>query len=120
VEPDTMSLYTTRSVSWLAQFACHIVTAMRREHEFRCEGVENLGDFKALIESINSVDPASYTFRSPVDPPSESNVHEFGRRMDAVLDLLSSTIDAMAAERLLRADDVDAGAQGGGFKPTIH
>lgn len=47
-KPDALSVHKTHSVSWLAQFVCQIVTALKWESEFRCEGIENLADFKAV------------------------------------------------------------------------
>lgn len=63
-KPDHLSVYKTHSVSWLTQFVCQIAIALKWEMEFRCEGVENLAGFKAIIEEINSVDPG-YAFRCP-------------------------------------------------------
>ena len=61
--PDPLSIHKTHSVSWLAQFVCQIVTALKWEEEFKCDGVENLAEFKAIIEELNAVDPGSYVFR---------------------------------------------------------
>src|SRR5262249_49498445 len=58
-KPDPISVSKTHSVSWLAQFVCQIVTALKWEQDFRCEGIENLADFKAVVEALNSVDPGS-------------------------------------------------------------
>src|ERR1035437_3554133 len=92
-KPDSLSVQKTHSVSWLAQFVCQIITAVKWEKEFKCEGVETLADFKAVVEEVNSVDPGSYVFRCPVDPQSESSVVEFPKKMDAVIRLLESTAD---------------------------
>src|ERR1035437_6248650 len=92
-KPDALSVHKTHSVSWLAQFVCQIITALKWEKEFRCEGIEALADFKAVVEEVNSVDPGSYVFRCPVDPQSESSVVEFTKKMDAVIRLLESTAD---------------------------
>src|ERR1035437_10352057 len=92
-KPDALSIHKTHSVSWLAQFVCQIITAVKWEKEFRCEGIETLADFKAVVEEVNSVDPGSYVFRCPVDPQSESSVVEFPKKMDAVIRLLESTAD---------------------------
>jgi hypothetical protein len=67
-KPDEISVRRSHSVSWLAQFVCQIVTALKWEDHFTCEGVEDLASFKRAIEEINAVDPGSYTFWSPVDP----------------------------------------------------
>ena len=95
--PDSISVSKSHSVSWLAQFVCQIIAAVKWEKEFKCEGIENFADFKAVIEELNAVDPGSYVFRCPVDPQSESSVREFVRRMDALIGLLESTGDALAA-----------------------
>ncbi len=95
--PDTISVHTTHSVSWLAQFVRQIVTAAKRHDKFQCEGIGDLAAFKAAVEELNCVDPGTYGFRCPVDPRSPSGVREFGSRMDALLDLLDSTADALAS-----------------------
>jgi hypothetical protein len=38
---DSLSVYKTRSISWLAQFVSKIVTAVGWEGEFRCEGIQS-------------------------------------------------------------------------------
>jgi len=120
-KPDALSVHKTHSVSWLAQFVCQIITAVKWEKEFKCEGIENLADFKAVIEELNAVNPGSYVFRCPVDPQSKSSVMEFARRMDAVIDLLESTADGLAAEWDLRSEaPTEANGNGGGFEPTIQ
>src|ERR1035441_4353260 len=82
-KPDALSVQKTHSVSWLAQFVSQIVTILKWEQEFKCEAIETLADFKAVIEELNAVDPGSYSFRCPVDPQSKSSVMDFARRMDA-------------------------------------
>ena len=79
---------------------------MKWEKEFKCEGIENLAEFKAVIEELNAVDPGSYVFRPPVSAVGQDSlpgrlnltIREFARRMDALLELLDSTADALAAE----------------------
>jgi hypothetical protein len=61
--PDPISVHKTRSISWLAQFLCQIITALGWEDEFRCEDVENLADFKALIVEVSAIDPDFHAFR---------------------------------------------------------
>src|ERR1019366_2994871 len=129
-KPDALSVHKTHSVSWLAQFVVQIITALKWEREFRCEGVENLADFKAIIEEIDSVDPG-FAFRCPgktEEPGSVPgqlafSVREFARRMDAILELLDSTADALAAtwDRQTGAAAPEAALQAGNdFEPTIH
>ncbi|MBI4877213.1 MAG: hypothetical protein HY822_21475 [Acidobacteria bacterium] len=129
-KPDHLSVCKTHSVSWLAQFVCQIVIALKWENEFRCEGVGNLADFKAIIEEINSVDPG-YAFRCPgrtegpgsVPGQLAFSVREFARRMDAILELLDSTADALAAtwDRMAGAPAPKADVHAGNdFEPTIQ
>ena len=104
-KPDALSVHKTHFVSWLAQFVCQIITAVKWEREFRCEGIEDLADFKAIIEELSAVDPGSYVFRLPVRAKGQNpvpgrvkpTIREFARRMDALLGLLDSTADALAA-----------------------
>jgi hypothetical protein len=102
-KPDVISVHKTHSVSWLAQFVAQIITALKWEMEFRCEGVENLDGFKAVVEELNAVDPGSYTYRCFVDSEARFDVAEFCRKMDALLGLLDSTADGLAAEWDLRS-----------------
>ena len=126
-KPDRMSVHKTHSVSWLAQFVGQIVTALNWEKEFRCEGIGTLADFKAIVEDVNSVDPGPYSFRYPASADAQDSVEnnstfsvlEFGRRMDALLELLDSTADALAAtwDTQAEAAALDAGKD---IKPTIQ
>ena len=121
-KPDAISVSNSHSVSWLAQFICQIVTTLRWEGEFKCEGVETLADFKAMVAKVNTVDPGMYVFRSPVDPRSQVAVQEFARKMDLLLELLDTTADALAAEWDMRSE---AAARkhdwnSGGFEPPVQ
>jgi hypothetical protein len=97
--------------------------------EFKCEGIENLADFKAVIEELNAVDPGSYVFRLPVSAEGQDSApgrvnttfRDFARRMDSLLGLLDSTTDALAAEWDLRseAEVTEADRDDGGFEPVI-
>jgi hypothetical protein len=130
-KPDTLSVHKTHSVPWLAQFVCQIITALKWEMEFRCDGIENLVDFKAVIEELSTVDPGSYVFRLPVRAEGQNSasgrvnltIREFGRKMDALLELLDSTADALAAEWDMRSEaaalDTELGC-GNDFDPTIQ
>src|ERR1035437_65796 len=122
-KPDTLSVHKTHSVPWLAQFVCQIITAVKWEKEFKCEAIENLADFKAVVEELNAVDPGSYVFRLPVSAEGQDSVpgrtkltiREFARRMDALLELLDSTADALAADWDRRAEGpTEAHGNGGG------
>jgi hypothetical protein len=124
--PDRISVSTTHSLSWLAQFVCQIVTALHWEGKFKCEGIENLADFSAIIADVNSVDPGPNSFRYPVDTeepdaatdPVPFSVPEFARRMDSLLGLLDTTADALAATWDLHTQT--AFLSGNEFNPTIQ
>jgi hypothetical protein len=121
-EPDPISVSNSHSVSWLAQFVSQIVIALKWENEFKCEGVKNLVDFRKTVATVNSVDPGSYNFRLPFDPHKRSSIREFAAKMDALLDLLSTTADGLAAEWDLRSggEPTKPDSEGGGFGPTIQ
>jgi hypothetical protein len=121
-KPDPISIRNSHSISWLAQFVCQIITAVKWEEEFRCEGINTLADFKAFIDDVSSVDPGLYTFRWPINPREQSAVHEFGQKMDAVIGLLESTADALAAEWDMRSEvgEIEDDLAGGGFEPTVQ
>ena len=126
-KPDPISVHKTRSVSWLAQFVCHMITALDWEEEFRCEGVESRADFKSVIEDVNAIDPDFHAFRCPAGPVGPdtpageltTTVRDFVRRLDAVLDLLDGTADALAAEWDLRSGKNECDGDNE-FKPTVH
>jgi len=128
-KPDALSIHKTHSVSWLAQFVCQIITVVRWEEEFNWEGVETLTDFKAIIEDLNAVDPGSYIFQLPVSAGAKDSIRgrvnltvsDFARRMDALLELLDSTADALAAEWDMRSEAaIESDWNGGGCGPTIQ
>jgi len=114
VRPDSLLIYKTHSVCRLAQFVTQIVTGLGWGPEFKCQGVENLADFKAVIEDVNAVDPESYAFSLPDDRDATGpfSVPDFARKMDSLLDLLNSTVEAIAAEWNMRSEVADAGAAG--------
>ena len=117
-KPDSISVSKSHSVSWLAQFVSQIVTGLKWEKEFRCEGIQTLADFKAIIEDLNSADPGVQRF--PSSHPSFS-IREFARKMDALLDLLNATADALAATWDLQTEGSEPEPHGGsGFGPTIQ
>ncbi len=129
-KPDVLSIHKTHSLPWLAQFVCQIVTTLKWEKEFRCDGIDSLADFRAVVEELNAVDPGSYVFRLPVGAEGQDSaaghfkptIREFARRLDALLQLLDSTADALAAEWDLRSDAerIEVAWNGGGVEPTIQ
>ena len=119
-KPDPLSVAKTVSLSWLAQFVCQIITALKWEGSFKCDGIENLADFKAVIEDVNSVDPGPHSFRYPGE--AQFSIREFGAKMDALLELLDSTADALEATWDMQVDGlaVQDDPDGGDFGPTIQ
>jgi hypothetical protein len=122
---DPISLCTTRSLRWLAQITCQIIRAVGWESEFKCDGVSSLADFSALVNEIESFDPVTRAIRSSGSPNSLSefyrtfDIFQFATRVDALLELLDSTADALAAARDQSAEAI--GLDGGNdFEPTIH
>ena len=118
---DPISVGKSRAVSWLAQFVVQIVTTLGWEAQFRCEEISNLTDLKAAVGAISDTDPGAYVFRSPLKEASQEAVREFAHRMDALLELLAITGDALAAEWELRKEGIEVdGEDGGGFGQTIQ
>ena len=121
IKPDELSVHKTRSLSWLAQFVVQIVTNLKWEEEFKTGGIENLADFKAVIEEANGINAPFQAFRCPADPERpeilKSNVLEFVGRMDALLELLERTADGLAAEWDLRSEGV---GPDDAIQPTVH
>ncbi len=125
--PDVLSICKTHAISWLAQFACQIVSAADLEHALKCVGVQNLAEFKAVVEKLNDVDPGSNIFRLPVKVKGNrqlaSSVREFAGQMDALLELLDATADALAAtwDMQTGVEGIDSAAdERGDYSPTIH
>ena len=125
---DPISLSTTHSLRWLAQIVCQIIRAVKWESEFTCEGVTSLAEFSALVNEAESFEPVARTIRSARNPQSVSDfyrhfdIFQFATKFDALLDLLDSTADGLAAECDLRSEANAGGEVGGagGFGPTIH
>ncbi len=121
---DPISLSTTHSLRWLAQIACRIIRAVGWENEFTCEGVSSLDDFTAVVNEVESFDPVGRAIRSSRNPNTASeyirnfDIFQFAKRLDALLDLLNSTADALAATWDQRTEE--AAADSNDFGPTIH
>ena len=105
--PDVLSVSKSHSLAWLAQFVTQIVTALHWEDEFRTEGIDDLAAFKDLIAEANEIDAPYRPFRSPIDPAGpaalKTNLLQFLRRLDALLELLDQTADSLAAEWYLHS-----------------
>ena len=100
---DPITLSKTHSLRWLAQIVCQIIKAVRWEAEFKCEGIASIADFSALVNELESLDPVTTAVLSAgrdgsvplqLQPP---NVVQFARRVEALLDLLDATANALAA-----------------------
>lgn len=121
---DSISLFKTHSLRWLAQIVGQIIKAVGWEIEFKCEGVSSLADFSATVSELEELDPvacAATVGRSRRDgsvPPQlePPNVVRFAKKLDALLDLLDVTTDALAA-----MGDQQVGVEDEmGLKPTIQ
>jgi hypothetical protein len=75
------------------------------ESKFKCKGVADLAAFNALVVEIETADPVVSAVMS-IDRSRDGSVPPFllppnvvllSRRLDAVLDLLEATTDALAA-----------------------
>ena len=128
---DPISLSRTHSLRWLAQIVCQIIKAVKWESDFTCEGVASLADFSAVVNEVEALDPVTRAIRSSGAGGKSSvsqyyrtfNVVQFTRRMDALLDLLDVTADALAATWDHRAECMAAEANlytRGDFEPTVQ
>ena len=121
---DHITLYKTHSLRWLAQIVCQIIKAVKWESDFRCHGISTLAEFSATVAELESLDPVACAVHSgrcsrdgsvppQLQPP---NVVQFAKKLDAVLDLLDVTTDALAAkwdQQVNVENDI-------GFKTTIQ
>jgi hypothetical protein len=127
---DSVSLYKTHSLRWLAQIVCQIIKGVKLENEFKCEGVASLADFSALVSELEALDPVAVAVRSgnrrpdfwvpsQLQPP---NVVRLAKKLDGLLDLLDSTADALAATWDMQRDGISAEEllTGDDFTPTIQ
>ena len=128
---DPITLYKTHSLRWLAQIVCQIIKAVRWEKEFKCEGVASLADFSALVNELEALEPVAVAVHpgnrrrdgSVPDQLKPSNVVRLAKRLDALIDLLSATADALAATWDLQTEgiSVQLDIEGGDdFKATIQ
>ena len=121
---DPISLSRTHSLRWLAQLVCQIIRTVGWERDLTCGGISSLADFNALVNEVESFDPVGRANRSSraKDPNSVSqyyrtfNVAQFATKLDALLDMLDVTADALAAtwdqreaaeNQLFAGDDFD-------------
>jgi hypothetical protein len=124
---DPIALYKTHSLRWLAQIVCQIIRPVGWENEFTCEGVSSMADFSALVNEVESFDPVARAIRSSRSPNSVSenyrtfDLFKFATRLDAVLDRLDSSADALAATWDMQTNAMPDGKfDGRGFRPTIQ
>lgn len=126
---DHITLFKTHSLRWLAQIVCQIIRKVRWENEFKCEGVSSLADVSALVNELEELDPVAVAVQSSNRRPDGSvphqlqppNVVRFAKKLDALLDLLDATTDALAATWDLQAEGTAKDVQAGDSrKPTIH
>jgi len=102
---DPLTLYKTHSLRWLAQIVCQIIKAAGWDAKFTCAVVADLATFSALVGELEAADPVVSAVMS-IDRRRDGSVPPFleplkvvglSRKLDAVLDLLDTTTDALAA-----------------------
>ena len=81
-------------------------------------------EFRALVDEVEAFGPSARAIASSTTPQTnleyyrQFDISRFSKQLEALLDLLDSTADALAAEwdmrqeALIAADDVS--------KPTVH
>jgi hypothetical protein len=92
-----------------------ILRAAGLDREFKCEGVSDLADLRAILNDLESPAAGSYTFRYPVaatgpqSPIGHStfDMMAFAKQIDSILDLLDATADGLAAMSNQRDDPVE-------------
>jgi hypothetical protein len=121
---DPLTLYKTHSLRWLAQIVCQVIRAAGWDSKFTCEGVADLAAFQALVGELEAADPVVSAVMS-IDrkrdgsvPPflQPQNVVALAKKLDAVLDLVEATADALAAFEMTETSDAD----GFGFPLVIQ
>ena len=100
------------------------------ENEFKCEGVSSLADFSALVNELEALDPVAVAVRPANRRPDgwvpnqllPPNVVPFAKKLDAMIDLLDATADALAAKWDMQRDEnsADELLTGDYFGPTIQ
>jgi hypothetical protein len=126
---DSITLYKTHSLRWLAQIVCQIIKAVKWEKQFKCEGVSNLAEFSVLVNELEELDPVALAVRpgdrhpdgsvpNQLEPP---NVVQFAKRLDALIALLDATADGLAATLDMQKDGIAAEELlAGDVGETIH
>jgi hypothetical protein len=125
--PDPAWVYSNHSLRLLLLKAWRVVRAAGLDQDFKYEGVSDLAEMRSILDDLDSLDARSFAFRYPVASterqafygPLTFNVLDFAKQMDAVLDLLSATDDALAATWDIKDERTEV--DGGGTGPaTIH
>jgi hypothetical protein len=121
--PDPISVTNSKSVSWLSQFLLQIVTILGWEQQLRCDEVPDIPAFRRMIEKVNNIEIGHPLFPLPNRHSFAHDLRQLIRSLDALLDLLASTADALSVEWDLRsagAGIVDEWPDDTDFKPTIQ
>jgi len=121
---DHITLYKTHSLRWLAQIVCQIIKRVGWGSEFSCEGLSTVAEFNSLVNQLEALEPVSCAVhadkrgRSGAIPAQlhRSEVAELFPKLDALVDLLAATADALAAMWDQRGEAETNIV----FNPTIH
>ena len=100
---NTEKLLTRHKLTGFLPAIEAIFKAVEWEWNFEVSGLKSFDDFADLIKEIEKIDPRSDGFRYPVTTIGEAalpkhfvvNVIGFGKKMDAVLDLLSGAVTGL-------------------------
>ena len=99
---DSITLSNTHSLRWLSQIVRQIINAVGWQRDFTCSGIASLPDFMAKVEELDNLDP----IKSLVFTKDKAAVAQklqivvdpvFISQTEALLDLLDSSADALAA-----------------------
>jgi hypothetical protein len=120
-------VYSNHSLRRLLLKAWRIVKAVGWDREFKCEGVSDLAEMRAILDDLETLDAGSFAFRYPVANTEKQatlgeltfDVLEFAKQMDAVFDLLNATADALEATWDTRNERTEFDGEDSG-PATIH
>ena len=102
--PDLDSLFCDHRLARLLPAFKQILEGVEWPWDSDVDGAKTFEDFRELVNSIESIDPRSYSFRYPIDTRQNAslpqhhviNVIQFGRSMDRVLELIDGAVTGLS------------------------